>query len=95
MKRAVILPPLKLSFDEVFEAISKQPKSQTPELLTTGHALFVAQAKNTRDGRRFISLPHSNRIYEDDWGYRTNGMGKDGQRIEPYAVSIDNWAKRL
>lgn len=95
MKRAVILPPLRLSFDDVFEAISKQPKSQTPELLTTGHVLFVAQAKRTRDDRRFISLPHSNRIYEDDWGYRSNGMGKDGQRIGQYAISIDEWAKKL
>jgi hypothetical protein len=95
MKRAVILPPLKLSFDEVFEAISKQPKSQTPELLAAGHALFVAQAKRTRDGRRFIALPHSNRIYEDDWGFQTNGMEKDGHRIGPFASSIDNWAKRL
>jgi hypothetical protein len=95
MTRALIHPPLRLSFDDVFEVISKQPKSQTPELLTTGHVLFVAQAKRALDGRRFISLPHSNRIYEDDWGYRSNGMGKDGQRIGQYAISIDVWARRL
>ena len=95
MKRAVILPPLKLSFDEVFEAISKQTNAQTPELLTHGHALFVAQAKRTRDDRRFIALPQGNRIYEEDWGFRNNGIGKEGQRVDNYAVSIDNWAKKL
>ena len=95
MKRVLIQPPLQMSFDDIFKTISGQPKSQTPELLTTGHVPFVAEAKCTRDGRRFISLPHNNRIYENDWGFRSNSMGKDGQRIGQYVVPIDEWAKRL
>ncbi len=43
----------------------------------------------------FISLPHNNRIYENDWGYRSNSMGKDGQRIGHYSIPIDDWASRL
>lgn len=95
MRRALIKPPLKLSFNDVYNAISKQPKSHTPELLTTGGVPFVAEAKYTHDGRRFISLPHNNRIYENDWGYRSNSMGKDGQRIGQYSVPIDDWASTL
>jgi hypothetical protein len=93
MRRALIKPPLKMSFSDVYNAISKQPKSHTPELLTTGGVSFVAEAKLTEDGRQFISLPHSNRIYEHDWGYRTNHMGKDGQRIGQYSVPLDEWAR--
>ena len=55
--------------------------------------MFDAQAKVAEDGRRFISLPHSNRIYEGDWGYMTNSMGKNGQRIGHYSVPLDEWAK--
>jgi hypothetical protein len=95
MKRDLIYPPLRLTFDEVFEGISKQPESKTPELVTTGHVPFAAEAKYTLDGRRFIALPHNNRIYENDWGYRSNHMGKTGQRIGQYAVPIDEWARRL
>ena len=60
-------------------------------MTTTGGVNFVAEAKTTRDNRRFISLPHNNRIYEDDWGFRTNCMGKDGQGIGQCAVPLDNW----
>ena len=95
MKREKIFPPLKMNFDTVFQAILKQPHSKTPELVTTGGITFVAEARHTRDGRRFISLPHSNRVYEADWGYRSNGMGKDGQRIGQYAMPIDEWARGL
>ncbi len=95
MKRVLILPPLQMSFDDVFETISRQPESKTPELFTTGRVPFVAEAKRTCDGRRFISLPHSNRIYENDWGFRSNSMGKDGQRIGQYAIPIDEWARVL
>ncbi len=94
-KKRKIKPPLELSFDSVFRIISEQPHSETPELLTTGGIPFVARAKYTLDGRRFISLPHNNRIYESDWGYRSNSMGKDGQGIGHYAVPIDEWVKRL
>ena len=95
MKRPLIDPPLKNNFDNVYEVITMQPSSQTPELLTTGGVFFMAKAKHTKDGRRFISLPHNNRIYEGDWGYRSNSMGKDGQRIGQYAKPIDEWASGL
>ena len=95
MGRYPIHPPLKRTFRDVFEAIEQQPNSQTPQLMTTGHVPFVAEAKRTRDGRRFISLPHANRIYELDWGFRCNSMGKDGQRIGQNAIPIDEWAKSI
>jgi phosphoribosylformylglycinamidine (FGAM) synthase-like amidotransferase family enzyme len=95
MPRLQINPPLSRTFDEVYRAISTQPRARTPELSTTGGVRFVAGAAVTQDGRRFVSLPHSNRIYEDDWGYRSNSMGKDGQRIGQYSVPIDEWASRL
>ena len=47
MKRAMIDPSLKMSFDDVYGTISKQVRSQTPELLTTGGVRFVAEAKCT------------------------------------------------
>ena len=85
-----------MSFDDVWKAICKQPKSQTPILSTTGGRIpFVSEAKYTRDGRRFIALPHNNRICEHDWGYRSNSMGKDGQRIGQYAKPIEDWVNRL
>jgi len=95
MERPLIHPPLSMSFDDVYKKISKQPKSQTPELATTGGVPFVAEARLSRDGRRFISLPHNNRIYEGDWGFYSNSMGKDGQRIGQYSKPIDDWAKWL
>ncbi len=95
MQRARINPPLVLSFDDVYRAISEQPGAQTPGLQTTGGVPFVAEAKLSEDGRRFIALPHSNRIYEEDWGYMTNHMGKVGQRIGHYSVPLDDWVRRL
>ena len=95
MHRRLIDPPLRMRFDEVYEAISQEPGAQTPELFTTGGVSFIAEAKCTRDGRRFISLPHNNRIYEHDWGYTSNSMGEDGQRIGHYSKPIDDWADRL
>lgn len=95
MESNLIRPSLGVSFDYVFLSISRQSGMQTPKLETTGHVFFVAEAKHTHDGRRFISLPHSNRIYETDWWFRSNCMGKDGQRIGQYAIPIDEWAKRL
>lgn len=88
-----IAPPLRLTFDEVHRAISGQHSERTPELKTTGGVPFIAEARVAKDGRRYISLPHSNRIYEEDWGYATNSMGKDGQRIGQYAAPLDEWAQ--
>jgi hypothetical protein len=62
-------------------------------LKTTGGVLFEAKALRTRDGRRFIALPHNNRIYEHDWGFVTNHMGRDGQRIGHYARPLDEWCE--
>jgi hypothetical protein len=92
--RPLISPPLNCSFRLVYDAIAAQPSGRTPQLETTGGTPFTAEAKVARDGRQFIALPHSNRIYESDWGYSTNGMGKGkgGQRIGHYSVPIDSWA---
>jgi hypothetical protein len=93
MTRVLINPPLTMSFDDIYSIVSSQPKAQTPELLTTGGVPFAASTKITKDNRRFISLPHNNRIYEQDWGYRSNSMGNDGQRIGQYSKPLDDWAK--
>ena len=94
-KRTLIEPPLKLSFDEIYKAICSQHERRTPALVTTGGVNFHAEAKDTKDGRRFIYLPHSNRIYEGDWGFKSNSMGKDGQRIGQYSVPLEQWAIKL
>ena len=99
MTRTAIEPKLRTSFEDVFEAISRQPNKRSPQLVTTGKlgkpgVPFVAEAKNAQDGRPFISLPHNNRIYENDWGFRTNSMGNDGQRIGQYAIPLDQWCSR-
>lgn len=95
MQRRRICPPLKLTFDQAHQVMSSQAQSQTPPLRTTGGVPFVATARVARDGRRFISLPHQNRIYEDDWGYQTNAMGATGQRVGHYARPIDEWASSM
>lgn len=91
--RNLIEPPLTTSFNEVYTAIGNQPNQITPQLQTTRGVLFTARASITRDGRRFISLPHNNRIYEGDWGFTTNAMGRrHGQRIGHYSVPLDSFA---
>ena len=95
MQRKLIDPPLNTTFNEIYQAILNQPGAQTPELRTTGGVPFAAEAKEAMDGRRFISLPHNNRIYEHDWGYMSNSMGKDGQRIGQYSVPLDQWVSEL
>jgi hypothetical protein len=95
LERILIKPPLKLSSDEIYNAICSQHERRTPGLVTTGGVNFHAEVKVTKDGRRFISLPHNNRIYEGDWGYMSNSMGKDGQRIGQYSVPLEQWAKKL
>ena len=94
MSRIRVSPPLESTFSDVYLRIATQPDQRTPPLRTTGDVEFVAEAKATRDGRRFISLPHKNRIYEHDWGYTSNSMGKDGQRIGHYSAPLDDWARR-
>ena len=96
-------PPPKCTFDQVFDILSSERNKQTT-LFTTGkhserRVEFVAEAKlglrvNLPD-KRFISLPHNNRIYSCCWGNTQNHMGKggkDGQRINQYARPLDEWA---
>jgi len=93
MPRHSISPRLKSTFERVYRVIMQQPNDRTAELVTTGGVPFFAESKETTDGRRFISLPHNNRIYEEDWGFTANRMGKDGQRIGQYAVPLDKWVR--
>jgi hypothetical protein len=95
MCRNPIEPNLTASFDEIYTALRVQPNRSSPELLTTGNTPFIAIASITNDGRRFINLPHNNRIYQDDWGFMNNSMGHEGQRIGQYSVPLDEWLARF
>lgn len=79
------------SFNQVYERIRCLPNQTVRGLRTTGGVPFFARALMAGDGRRYISLPHNNRIYENDWGYMTNHMGRDGQRIGHYARPLNEW----
>ena len=92
--RMLALPP-QWNFERACATIAAQPARRTPQLETTGGKPFPAEAKVAKDGRRFICLPHDNRIYESDWGTRHQQYGKDGQRIGHYSVPIDDWARRV
>jgi hypothetical protein len=91
MERRQMSPPLKCSFSIVYNAIKAMPNHRVHGLVTTGGVQFDVEANVTRDGREFIDLPHNNRIYQGDWGFQTNNMGKDGQRIGQYARPLDEW----
>ncbi len=78
------------SFSDIYEFINEQPQATLTGMLTTGGVSFSCEAKTTKDGRKFIMLPHNNRIYESDWGYYFNDMGKTGQRIGQYSIPINN-----
>jgi hypothetical protein len=80
---------IKTSFEQIFKFIMSKPDRTLSGLVTTGNVPFSCQAKKTRDNRAVITLPHNNRIYENDWGYYFNGMGKDGQRIGQYSIPIN------
>lgn len=86
-----IKPKLRKTFNQVYNKIKKCCNKETPDLFSTGGTLFKAKAKITNDGRKYIALPHNNRIYEHDWGYVTNHMGKSGQRIRQYSIPLDDW----
>ena len=73
-------------FDEIYQWILEQ--NGIRNLISTGGVAFDVFANQARDGRRFLELPHANRVYEDDWGYRYNSMGADGQRIGQYCLPI-------
>lgn len=98
MNRKKIEPPLINSFSHVYDTLMKQSESTSPVLQTTGNKIdFTAKANKTQEehSRRFIDLPHNNRIYSSDWGYITNSMGKDGQRIGQYSVPLDKWVTKI
>jgi hypothetical protein len=73
------------TFDEVYDWLKQ---SGEKHLSTTGNKEFTASADLTIDGRKFLSFPHSNRAYREDWGFRKNSMGRDGQRIGQYCVPL-------
>jgi hypothetical protein len=79
------------TFDHIYGKIRNMPNHTVKDLRTTRGVVFKAKALETRDGRRFIALPHNNRIYEGDWGFVTNHMGKDGQWIGHYTRPLDEW----
>ena len=70
-------------------------KRETIILRTTGGVAFSVTAKTTLDGRQFLALPHSNRVYCNDWGYRINSMGNDGQRIGQHCLPLHRMFKRI
>lgn len=80
---------IQTTFDEIYDFINSQPAAALAGLYTTGGKAFECEAKLTRDKRRFISLPHNNRIYQNDWGFYFNDMGKDGQTIGQYSKPIN------
>ena len=84
-------PSLNCSYDQVYRKLLNMPNHLVENLITTGGTNFCAKALETRDGRQFIALPHNNRIYKEDWGFSTNHMGKEGQRIGHYARPLDEW----
>tara|TARA_B110000467_G_C18170494_1_gene394900 strand:+ start:72 stop:353 length:282 start_codon:yes stop_codon:yes gene_type:complete len=81
-----IINEIDSSFDEIYDWITAQ--NGLEGLISTGGTPFDVTSNITRDQRRFISLPHSNRVYENDWGNRNNNMGQDGQRIGQYCLPI-------
>ena len=92
MARRAMRPPLRCTFEQVYEAIQSMPGHRVEGLATTGTGVgFGAEAKVAGDGRRHLSLPHSNRIYQGDWGFGTNSMGGGGQWIGQYARPLDEW----
>ena len=61
---------IQTSFDVIFEYLLSLPNQSVNDLITIGGVTFSARATTAMDGRRFIELPHNNRIYEADWGTR-------------------------
>ena len=95
MARRQMDPPPQCTFDQIYQALQNMPSQLVIGLITTGGVPFEASASETLDGRKFINLPHNNRIYRGDWGLMNNSMGKDGQRIGQYARPLDKWCTGL
>jgi hypothetical protein len=61
MPRRQIDPPLKCTFQQVYDAIGATPHKEIAGLWTTGGGAFWALAPKGRDGKKYIALPHKNR----------------------------------
>jgi signal transduction histidine kinase len=90
-------PPLKCSFDQIYDMLLLQNERKISGLFTTGdkRAEFQAEAKETDEVGKFILLSHGNRIYPCCWGNRVNHMESGGQRIGQYSRPLDNWCSDL
>jgi signal transduction histidine kinase len=86
-------PPLKCSFDQVYDVLLLLPEKKITGLFTTGdkHAEFQAEAKETDEVGKFILLSHGNRIYPCCWGNNVNHFEGGGQRIGHYSQPLDDW----
>ena len=94
--RPLMNPQPKLTFDDVYAALSRMPGRRF-NLITTGGVNFVAEAgvalRASVPDKRVIHLPHGNRIYACCWGNQSNHMGaREGQRIGQYTRPLDDWA---
>lgn len=74
------------TFSEIYNWIDSQ--EGLDGLKTTRGVAFNVIAKTAKDGRRFLSLPHGNRVYEGDWGSQCNSMNSGGQWIGQYCLPI-------
>ena len=87
-------PPLKCTFDEVYNNILLQPDQKVTGLFSTGDSIeFQAEARQTDDVGKYILLSHGNRIYPCCWGNQINHY-KGGQRIGQYSKPLDEWCKK-
>ena len=93
--RPMMIPQSMATFDQIYTMLL-QCRGKECTLMTTGGVEFVATAATAQrvnlPDKRFISLPHNNRIYSCCWGNQSNHMGNEGQRIGQYSRPLDEWA---
>ena len=93
--RKLIKPALICTFEQVYECLLSYPDRKVTNLQTSRGNIFIAMASESSEVGKFIQLPHNNRIYPCCWGNQTNHMGKDGQRIGQYSISLDQWCNGI
>jgi len=93
--RPKVNPPLKCSFDQVYELLLLQPEKKVTGLFTSDNSEFEAIGKSSDKVGKFIALPYDNRIYPGDWGFQVNRYKSGGQRIGQYSKSLDEWCLAL
>lgn len=93
--RPLVDPPLKCTFEQMYECMKNLPNKKITNLQTTRGIVFEAMAAESVEVGIFIQLPHNNRIYPCCWGNQTNHMGKDGQRIGQYSRPLDQWCNGM